>query len=535
MNLRPDLAQHLEQRFSAFAQGFRHNLALVGPPGSGKTYQVQRLLARPWPQLSVIYCPVYRESSRSFIQRFSASILQSALGSSAFHAPVKETLLQVQASLPRTAAALESVESLLSRRVFAEAFSRALDVIPLFTEERQKPCVLILDEFLHLEELGLGHAFHELGKRVMTWPSTLFVLASSSPYRARLILRERLQLLFGQFEMLSFETLDASQAQRWVCEELNAFADDDAVVPFLIQWLGAHPWYLSVVLKRLKESAALRRCGRLTEGLFREAVWDVLGNPDGPLYQWCASGVERLNHLRNGAHLLEVLVQAADGARTLTEIGRRAGKAGLSDILQFLVEQDLLQRRGACWYIHDPVLRSWLLGVMRLQRSGGFTSEEAAFGVFQSHLAALWRRWQRDSALGFSEQVVRVFGRFRDDILSLDGKTGKLPPFANIRAVAAEDGRAPYLVAEGEGKCWCVAVAEHGVDEQAVARFDAFCKEQTPRPSRKVVVTPTRLDDNARLLAKAVNMWVWEAEDWSVLRTLYGEPKEAAADNAVAR
>ena len=47
-NLRPELAHHLRQRLNAFGEGFRHNLALLGPPGSGKTFQLQELIrARP--------------------------------------------------------------------------------------------------------------------------------------------------------------------------------------------------------------------------------------------------------------------------------------------------------------------------------------------------------------------------------------------------------------------------------------------------------------------------------------------------------
>ena len=43
-NLRPPLAHHLQQRFLAFSEGFRHNLALIGPAGSGKTSLIQALL-----------------------------------------------------------------------------------------------------------------------------------------------------------------------------------------------------------------------------------------------------------------------------------------------------------------------------------------------------------------------------------------------------------------------------------------------------------------------------------------------------------
>ena len=80
-NLRPELARHLEQRLKAFGEGFRHNLALIGPPGSGKTFQLQHLLLHAPANLLLVYCPLYRESCRSFLHRFLSAILQAALSS----------------------------------------------------------------------------------------------------------------------------------------------------------------------------------------------------------------------------------------------------------------------------------------------------------------------------------------------------------------------------------------------------------------------------------------------------------------------
>ena len=80
-----------------------------------------------------------------------------------------------------------------------------------------------------------------------------------------------------------------------------------------------------------------------------------------------------------------------------------------------------------------------------------------------------------------------------------------------------------YLVAEGQGKRWCASVQATPIGESAIAEFDAFCRAQNPKPSRKVVVGKAGLEENARLLAKADNMWVWEGEDLNILMGLYGQ------------
>ncbi len=532
-NLRPDVAQHLAQRLRAFSEGFRQNLAILGPPGSGKTYQLQQLLAQPPAKLLVVYCPLYRDSSRSFLQRFLCAVLQAGLPSAetapsggaaqaATQPELTRLLSQADSLLPRTAAAVRTAESLIARRLYGEAFTRALDAIPVLIEERRQSCVLILDEFLFLETLGFAHAFHELGKRVMTWPAVLFIFTSSAEYRARSILRERLQLLFGQFELLTLDALDAETVTGWVHQQLRGVRKASAASPFLISWLGLYPWYLTVVLKRLRELAMLSKTPELTEPLFLQTVWDLLGSPQGTLHHWCVSRTEALSHGRLGSRGLEALLHIAQGARTTTELSRRIGRATLSGALQLLVEEGLAQRNGMCWVVPDPILRCWLSTALMEQWAGSRPDSPEVRARFEQHLRALWTRWMQARQLSFPEQVVELFGKFQDDTVSLDSKTGRLPKFATVATQRAGEGSTvAYLIAEGEGRRWCATIQEHQVTEQDITHFDAFCRTQSPKPSRKVVITKTSVEPNAKLLAKAVNMWVWDADALNALTHLY--------------
>ncbi len=559
-NLRPELAGHLRRRLQAFSEGFRHNLALLGPAGSGKTFQLQDLLISPIPNVSLIYCPLYRESPRSFLTRLVCSVLQAGLpnqellaGSSiqeSFDRQQTQTpsvlLERAQMLLPRTVAAVQPIEGLLMRRLYAEAFLQTLDLIPLLIEEQGKPCVFILDEFLHLEHLEFVHPFHELGKRVMTWPSTLFILASSSLHRARTILRERFQLLFGQFELLVLNGLDPTTAASLAQEQLQETPEMSGIAPFLIQWLGAYPWYLTVFLKRLSELAALAKQPLSPELLFLQTAWDVLGGDRGSLHQWCSARIDGLSLTRPGARALEALIQIVGGARTTTEIGKRIGRGGLPAALQLLVEHDLAQRNGTCWVVPDPLLRCWLSTILSAQRTDIQLSRSDIRHRFETYLRQLWTRWAHSHQLSFSEQVIALFGQFGDETVSLDSKTGRLPRFHHVEIAhplvdptpdfsllldtapssGTDAGPATpqvYLIADGQGKRWCVAVQEGPVDENGITRFDAFCRNQSPKPSRKVVVARSGLDQNARVLAKTVNMWVWESEDLDVLMGLYGQ------------
>ncbi len=532
-NLRDSLQRHLRQRLASFRQGFRQNLALIGPEGSGKTFQVQDLLTQAR-DLTVVSCPLYRESHNSFLRRWLGAILQPMLPAALrvdAATPVATLALYADTHYPAAAPILTAIDGLLARRQYGEAFTRILDLIPGLTQATGRPTVLVLDEFLHLEELGFSHAFHELGKRVMTWPQTLFMLTSSSPHRARLILRERLHLLFGQFETLDLDALDPTRAVPWIHAMLRGLRGGARVAPFLLSWMGGSPWYLTVFLRRLRELAMLRRTTVLTEALFVEAAWDVVGSAHGTLHQACAARIQQTAHGREGRRAVEALLQLAQGARTSTDLGQRIGRAGVSHALQLLLEQDLVERKGACWLVRDAVLRCWLTGILAPQHRGLSGDESILREPFQEELLRTWQRWIQTTQLSFPDQMIRLLETFQDDTVVLDEKTGRLPRFTQV----ARHEAGAYLVADGPGRRWCCAVEGGSVTEEAVTTFETFCRGQWPRPSRKVLITGTGLDEHARLVAKAHNMWVWGPHDVELLRALYPPSLRAAAPAASRR
>ena len=533
---RPDISRHVRGRLAAFGDGFRQNLALIGPSGSGKTFHLRQLMQSPPVEAAWIYGPLYQEPARSFLQRFRWAILHAGLstplvashlsgGAPSDDCPLDMLLRVAQTPLPKTAAAIRAVEPLLARRSLTEAFTGSLDAIPVLSKELDTPCVLMLDEFVWLQEMGFAQPFHEVGKRVMTWPSTLFVLASSAPYRARRILQEQLHLLFGQFELITFDPVHPAQVTTWIREELGPIRGAEVIGPFLAHWLGASPWALTVFVKRVKELAALGRADEPPEALLLATAWDVLGSQEGTLHQWCRSRIEGLSPDRLGARATEALVQIAGGVLTQSALAARLGRSRLSEALQMLLEHDLVTRHGSCWVVPDPILRSWLSNVLAAQRSTPRSDGTPVRERFAQGLSALWARWRHERQLSVSQQVAAWLSRFNDEVVSLDSKSGHLPKFETITAHAPDTTDGPaYLIASGEGARWCVTVHDGPVDEGLLATFDRFCRIQPVKPSRKVVVTTMALDEQARVLAKAAKMWVWDPAALRLLRDVYGSP-----------
>ncbi|MBI3311928.1 MAG: ATP-binding protein, partial [Candidatus Omnitrophica bacterium] len=448
IDLRPSLTAYLHQRLLAFQDGFRHNLALLGPLGSGKSVLLQQVLGTSGARVATIYCSLQRDPVRTFLRGFMTAVLRGALDD-ASSASLEELLAHSTSRLPRTTAAIQQLERYVTGHIQAEAFGHVFDLIPIVQQELQRPCVLVLDEFLHLDELGVSHVFHELGKRVMTWPHTLFLLSSSSTCRARAILRERLHLLFGQFEIVSVGPMETAATMAWMQHEFPQVEPDAAPLRFALHWVGASPWYLGVLLKRMKELLLLKREDRLTESLMCEAAWDVLGSSDGVLYQWCAVQVERIIQERLGPLAREALGHVASGARTTQDLATRCGtRRHLSEALQMLVEHDLIQRKGACWVIPDQLFACWLSAVLASRQGGGISGgQEDTAQRFERILRASWAQWLQASAEPLADRIGQLFSSFRNETVSLDHKTGRLPCFQVVRGQRSLDRQETYLVA----------------------------------------------------------------------------------------
>ena len=520
IEFRPSLSAYLRQRLTAFSDGFRHNVAVLGQAGSGKSTLLQQTLHASDARVTKITCEVQRESVRDFIRRFATAVLRGALDAPA-GASFGELMERAASPLPKTAAAVEQLERYANGHLQAEAFAHALDIVPVVHQELGRPCVLVLDEFLRLEDLGLSHAFHELGKRVMTWPFTLFILSSSSVARAQEIIRERLHLLFGQFEVITLGPVETPATLAWMRQELPS----PSLPRFLLHWAGMSPWYLAVLLKRLKELTLLKQERSPASSVLAQAAWDTLGSPDGALYQWCAGQVERIVQQRHGPVAREALIHLALGARTTQAVAQHSGtRQNLSLALQMLSEADLIQRKGACWVIPDQVFACWLSAVLAPTFQRGLRDQAALAAIFEQTMHDLWVQWERAMAEPLAARIERLLSAFRNETVSLDHKTGRLLHFRRLVPQPSPRAGEAYLIADGDERRWCCLIAEGRIEEAQVAGFEEFCRSQLPRPSRKVVIARDGLELNATLLAKEASMWVWQPEDVNLLALLYGQP-----------
>src|SRR3989338_1078316 len=90
--------------------------------------------------------------------------------------------------------------------------------------------------------------------------SMLYLLASSQPLAARRILRERLNLLFGGFELVEVGGVEAEAGEAFIRERLRHRRLSPALTAFLTWFTGGHVWSLGTLLDALALRAGRGDC-----------------------------------------------------------------------------------------------------------------------------------------------------------------------------------------------------------------------------------------------------------------------------------
>jgi hypothetical protein len=146
-DLRPHLSEYLAQRVSAMKDGYRHNMALLGPVGSGKSCLISTVLQKsPKEKIIKVYFSLQKEPAKAFLKRFIVSIIKAGLELEVDE-PYELLIQGAKERIPKTYAAIQELETYIGGRLQVDAFVRALDLVPTLQQELNRPCVLVFDEF----------------------------------------------------------------------------------------------------------------------------------------------------------------------------------------------------------------------------------------------------------------------------------------------------------------------------------------------------------------------------------------------------
>ncbi len=518
----------LEKRLESFQKGYRQNVGIVGAPFLGKTFLIQTFL-KSLTQTDIIPVPISCQEFDSF-ERFSQRWMSELLFSfySAIGEPLPTSFQSLIRSLkrvvPKTLQKMRLVKKLTFKHRYEQAYQELLRLSGILQQECGKKILMILDEFHRLGELELNDPFGNLGREIMIQKETMFLVTSSRPVYSTTIFREKLSLLFGNFEVIELSPFDFEDANEFIKERFEDHAFDDELKHFLICITDGHPYYLDLLVNRFQQ-CSMNFTGTNTD-LLVETLTEELHESRGMLYQHFQSRLYQLAQGRPWPLFADVLLAIALGHKKFYQMIRFLQQRGneVKKILEKLVAAEVIEKHGSLFQIPDPLFRFWLAKVYYRQRFLAERAPRANIQNFREDVNQAIRASASEGKRELPKRIEGLFLRFRNDVVKLNKQNFKCPHFTEVLS-RPNNGRVfPVLAKNGQTR-WLCQVLSSSVTEENVRTFLEDLKRLRGPVHKKLIVGLKGIELNAKLLAQEAKIQYLDLRNLNFLLDLYDQPK----------
>jgi len=516
----------LQKRLQGVRDGFRQNVVLLGPPGSGKTSTVFSALATVPPEFLIIYWEGRREPWDLWVTRCVTAVLQGILGfrTEPLNTATPQELLRHTAAIaPQTSQVSAELLAHLKPLPHERIFRQVLELPQTACAETQRPGVLVWDEFHHAESLGVHRPFHELGKLIMVESSLLYLLISSQPLQAQRIVRERLNLLFGGFEVVTLDGLEPLVAETWLRDQCRPRRLPDALAAFLAWLTAGHLWSLSTLAAAMARQPGRGECSPAE--LIR-LVAEELADGRRPLAHWCLQRLREVEQARTSTAYVHLLLTLAGRRSTLRVLAQATHQAVSETSRQLgrLVEWGLVTRQGEVYMSDSPLWSFWLRQVFQVRRHATVTTVAGMTQRVTQQLEADWHAFYREHTRAPFQRFLGLLGQFQNELVRVDNRRVRLPQFTQVEREALGAGTHRVIAQPATGLPWLYWVKESHLREGDVVAFTQRSHGTPQRVGARVVVGLEDCEPAALLLAKASRLWVWHQPTLQALHQLYRLP-----------
>ncbi|MBI3317729.1 MAG: hypothetical protein HYZ90_01085 [Candidatus Omnitrophica bacterium] len=383
--------------------------------------------------------------------------------------------------------------------------------------------LLVLDEFHRLGGLGVPDPFGRLGRKIMVQNSTLYMVISSQPPQARKILREGLNLLFGQFEILQMSPLDSGGCLKAIRSACPAASVSPFLQYLLMELAQGYPGRLDLLLEGWMGSQGSPEVSS-EDRMILDLLEDLLLYPSGELRIRFEGQLSSLPVHRSRRLWVEILTAVAGGIRRVSEVSQKIGRSRgeVTRAFELLERKGLVFRQGIFCRIPDRLFQLWLLAARPLLAGAVWTDPVRARARFRD---AVWD-WIHERREAFQrpleERVGALLGRWSQEAVELEGRRVFLPSFKKVTLLSLAKRPAYVAVKNGPGGEWLVIPWVGPLEEGQAQEWVQQLRASDWRNHRKVLIGAHPVEIHARLILQQSKISCWDLHLLNDLLDLYG-------------
>lgn len=526
---REEVLGTLQKRVTALKGGYRQNLALTGPMLAGKSSILRHFLNDiKDPDIIPLYIEMGEDDFLVFSRRFMATLLFRYLNSIGMEATGDFEDLKSACSeiIPETMQCIDKINKSLKQKKNDIAYEGLLALTSVFKTETGKSCIVILDEFHNLSNFKLKKPFQTFGKFIMVQKNTMYVVSSSQQTLLKEILSKKLSLLFGNFEVIQINGFDNQTARSFLSDKVKGIKAEETINNYLVQISQGNPFYLEVLADRFSELARSSDGNRSTKECLLEALAEIVYASGGVLNQYFTNNINFFLEKKTRKKFIPVLLALAKGKSTIKEIQGALEKTDkdLGKMLQKLGEMDLVWNSGVFYKISDKLFEYWLKYVYGIKAQSMIDDLDIKYLEFKHAIEKDYKAYCAFSLKSISSIISDLFRSFRGEKVRVRMNCRKLPHFDSVKERTAYSN-VIEIVGKLASKEWICRVKKADItDEHDIYDlWELKPKDENSKIVRKVFIPLKGIEQNAFLLAKEQNIWVWDIQLLNKMLRIFGK------------
>ncbi|MFC1644094.1 ATP-binding protein [Candidatus Omnitrophota bacterium] len=526
---REEVLATLHKRVTALKGGYRQNLALAGPMLGGKSSILRHFLKNiKDPDIIPLYIEMAGEDFQVFCTRFCGTLLYQYLRSSGQKADGDFNALKkaCRGMIPETMRSVTTVCKALKQKKEEVAYENLLALTSVFKTETGKSCIVILDEFHNLSNFRLKRPFQVFGKFIMVQKNTMYIVSSSQKTLLKEILSRKLSLLFGNFEVLEINGFDNQTARSFISDKIKDLDFREDIQNYLIQVSQGSPFYLEVLASRFSELIKRKDSKHDAKECLLNAFAELLYESNGVLNQYFTNNINFFLEKSSRKKFIPMLICLARGKSTIKAVQDDLGRVDkeLGSKLQKLQDMDLVFKSGIFYKISDKLFEYWLKYVYSLKTQSMIDDMDIKYLEFKRCIEEDYRGYLEFSAKDAVTVISDLFRSFRDEKVRINMNDRKMPHFDLVETQTVS-GNVFQVTGSVQNKKWVCHVKQHDIaDEHDVyGLWEVKAEDESSKITRKIFIPLKGIEQNAFLLAKEHNIWVWDARQLNEIFRLFGK------------
>jgi hypothetical protein len=195
--------------------------------------------------------------------------------------------------------------------------------------------------------------------------------------------------------------------------------------------------------------------------------------------------------------------------------------------LNYLVEEDIVERNGSYYHIKDKLMRYWVKYVFQKRIRSIEIEPGRLKKEFKDELTRAVSEFQVVSRKDLSSRITELLYCFDNELLSLQGRKYRLPTFRDVKVLKMRQRGGNFvevLQAETDEGPWLLVLRKDPLAESDINAVAEEARKMGVRPRRCVIVSLSDLEDGVKLRALEERMWVWNEAELNSLMSLYDKP-----------